>query len=217
MTFPALFGKYQKVVTVNKLKKSYSILSQLVIESQEANGLAVFNSNASIDSDFVKYFFYTYWLPYFNNPVVAEDRVTGIYPELYAFKTLRGEAVQTNVYTNYDYARVYFTTNDGTAYFVIFMHYDYEYDDDGNLVSQTAKYSSQQNVYVDLNGTKLPNVLGKDVFLFIVFFDGSIVKPYGYDKTDTQIQNNCSKTGQGYYCAAKIMRDGWHIKNDYPW
>lgn len=217
MTFPALLGKYQKVVTVNKLKKAYSIMSQLVIESQEANGAAVFNSNASIDTDFVKYFFNTYWLPYFNNPVVAEDKFTGIYPKLYAFKTLRGEDVQTNIFTSYSAARIYFTTNDGTAYFVIFMTYDYEYDDAGNLLSQTPKYSSTQRVYVDLNGTKLPNVLGKDVFLFNVFFDGNIVKPYGYDKTDTQIKNNCSKTGQGQYCAAKIMNDGWQIKKDYPW
>ena len=148
MTFPALFGKYQKVVTVNKLKKSYSILSQLVIESQEANGLAVFNSNASVDAETVKTFFNTYWLPYFNNPTVGKNEEYP-YSEQYPYKKLSGVSYGTVIFSNYNYARVYFTTNDGTSYFVMFMHWLYEYDDTGNIVSQTATYSSKQDVLVD--------------------------------------------------------------------
>ena len=216
MTFPALLGKYQKVVTVNQLKKAYSILSQLVIQSQEDNGAAVFDSNASVDAETVKTFFNTYWLPYFNNPTVGKEYEFP-YPEGNAYKKLNGETYSLGIRTVYGNARVYFTTNDGTSYFVHFMYWENKYDDDGNLVSQTAKYNSAQQVYVDLNGIKPPNVLGKDVFQFIVFFDDKVVRPYGYDKTDTYIKNNCSKAGEGICCAAKIMRDGWQIKRDYPW
>ena len=163
MTFPALLGKYQKVVTVNQLKKAYSILSQLVIQSQEDNGAAVFDSNASVDAETVKTFFNTYWLPYFNNPTVGKEYEFP-YPEGNAYKKFNGETYSLGIRTVYGNARVYFTTNDGTSYFVHFMYWENKYDDDGNLVSQTAKYNSAQQVYVDLNGIKPPNVLGKDVF-----------------------------------------------------
>jgi hypothetical protein len=71
------------------------------------------------------------------------------------------------------------------------------------------------NIYIDLNGSKPPNVYGKDFFIFTRTNTG--ILPYGYDKTEAQINNSCGKTGDGSYCAAKIMQDGWEIKDDYPW
>jgi hypothetical protein len=31
------------------------------------------------------------------------------------------------------------------------------------------------------------------------------------------INEDCSDSGIGNYCAAKIISDGWQIGKDYPW
>ena len=217
LTFPLLLGKYQKVVTVNQLKKAYTVLSQMVLLSQEHNGAASFDTNATVDSKVVEIFFNSYWLPYFNNPTVSKN-LSDPYPSHNPFCYLNKTIVDLGVLTQYSAGRIYFTTNDGTAYLVNMMDWKFEYDDGGNRISQTAMYGVQQNVWVDLNGINPPNILGKDVFRFVVFFDKNTVKPLGYNETTTEINNNCGKSQKrGDYCAAKIMNDGWQIKNDYPW
>ena len=40
--------------------------------------------------------------------------------------------------------------------------------------------------------------------------------PDGYSRSDDKVNQNCSTTGAGTYCAAKIVRDGWKINDDYP-
>ena len=216
MTFPILLGKYQKVVTVNQLKKAYSVLSQMVLLSQEHNGAANFDSYAMVDSGVVETFLNTYWLPYFNSPTVCKDGIFP-YPDGQPYKSISGVTQGMGVATQFASGRFYFTSNDGTAYFVNMMRWEEVFDDDGNQLPSIAKYSSQQDVYVDLNGIKEPNTYGKDVFKFVVFFDESTVKPAGYNFAATVINNNCKISGVGDYCAAKIMNDGWQIKNDYPW
>ena len=56
MTLPSLIGKWQKKVTIANLKKSYTILSQLVLRSQEDNGPAFLASN-KVMPKLQRYFF----------------------------------------------------------------------------------------------------------------------------------------------------------------
>ena len=222
MTLPVLIGKYQKLVTETKLKKVYTVLSQLVIKSQEENGPAYFSTSEEIDPDVIKNFFNTYWKPYFNSPTVSRENRNpfnnGQSVDSYkAYTNLNNKPLDISIYTTYGAGRVYFTTNDGTDYFLIMTRWINEYDDDGNRIPTTYNYASTQNVYADLNGVKPPNIIGKDVFMFIVDFDKNIVRANGYDKTTNEINRNCSLSGTGAYCAAKIMRDGWKIADDYPW
>ena len=216
MTLPTVVGKYKKQATISQLKKAYTVLSQMVLQAQEDNGGAYFSTSDTVNADATKKFFEQYWLPYFNNPTVSKS---GVYP--YGidsiFKTINGDKYGQSIFTSYSIGRIYFTTMDGTAYYINMMWWEDEYDDDGNKISATAKYSSSQRVYVDLNGIKPPNIIGKDVFVFQVFFDKNIVRPFGYDKTQAEINSNCSLNGSGAYCAAKIINDGWKMKKDYPW
>lgn len=214
MTMPILIGNYKKHVTVVQLKKAYTVLSQMVLRSQEDNGSAFF-SNSQVDAATTKNFFEQYWLPYFNNPVVSSENTYpyGVDSPFTGFNGQKGGGVKTA----YSVGRIYFTTADGTSYSVCIMYWDIVYDEDGKEISSTARYSSYQEVAVDLNGIKPPNIFGKDVFIFQVFFDKSIVKPLGYNKSVNQINANCNHTGYGNNCAAKIMNDGWEIKSDYPW
>ena len=216
MTMPMLIGKYKKQVTVTQLKKAYTVLSQMVLQAQEDNGPVYFSTSEQVDSAVAENFFKLYWLPYFNSPTVAQEG-TKPYGEIQPWTNLSGTKKETSIITQYSAGRLFFTTNDGTSYFVFMMEWYVEYDEDGNQVSQTPMYGTKQTVYVDLNGINPPNIMGRDVFVFIVFFDNNIVRPAGYDKTTDQINANCSHTGSGAYCAAKIMNDGWEIKADYPW
>ena len=152
-----------------------------------------------------------------NGPVISRTGVNP-YGDSLPYKHLNGVGASTvGVYTYYGNGRVYFTTNDGVGYFIHMMDWEHEYDDDGNLVSQTPKYNTRQDVYIDVNGVNAPNTLGKDVFRFVVNFDDSVVRPLGYDRTESEINNNCSHDGSGIYCASKIINDGWQMKKDYPW
>ena len=216
MTLPSVIAKYQKQQTIAKLKKAYSTLGQLVLRSQEDNGPAAFSTSDTVDAEVVKNFLNTYWFPYLNGPVISKE---GVYPYGIgnAYLYLNGQSINVSIITRYSAGRVYFTTNDGLGYFIRMMDWDVEYDDDGNVVSATPKYSARQSVYIDVNGVNAPNTLGKDVFRFVVNFDDSVVRPLGYDRTESEINSNCKLSGTGDYCAAKLINDGWQMKKDYPW
>lgn len=219
MTMPALIGSAKKRETVSKLQKSYNVLSQLVIRAQEDNGPVSFPSG-NLSADVTETFFKLYWIPYFTSPSVVpdgqffktEDGRTG-----FIYKTRAGEVYDFGIGTFYSQGRIAITGLDGITYYINIMKWKFIYDEDGNKVSQIAQYNTSQMVMVDINGPKNPNMLGKDVFMFIVNFDNSTVRPQCYDWSSSAIAANCSKNGPGACCAAKIIADGWEIKDDYPW
>ena len=219
MTMPALIGSAKKRETVSKLQKSYNVLSQLVIRAQEDNGPVSFPSG-NMSADVVETFFKLYWIPYFTSPSIIPD---GQFFETedgrtrYIYKTRAGKVFDTGIGTFYSQGRITVTGLDGITYYIDIINWKFIYDDDGNKVSQIAQYGTFQRVLVDINGPKNPNMLGKDVFKFIVNFDNSTVRPECYDLSSSAIAASCSKNGNGFCCAAKIMADGWEIKDDYPW
>ena len=218
MTLPNLVKNYQKKITVTKLQKAYSVLSQMVLKSFADNGAAsdYLTSGETLSSSEMQKFFQTYWLPYFNSPVVAANGKT-FYDTTTPHTNLLGSTNGTFIITNYSTGRILFQTSDGIIYFIILVKWVYEYDDEGNIIKSTATYSTETSVYVDINGTKGPNRYGKDVFIFKIDFDDNQVYPYGEYSTYSSITSNCSTKSTGTYCAAKIKRDGWQIKEDYPW
>lgn len=106
-------------------------------------------------------------------------------------------------------------------------------------------YPNTQHNYIwlfaDINGFKKPNRIGRDVFVFDIYkwYDNKYrLKLWGemynkdYLSKDPQIpedeyeSNNgyyeCNKNNKhghysGFYCGAVIQKDGWQIKDDYPW
>ena len=59
---------------------------------------------------------------------------------------------------------------------------------------------------------KFPNTIGKDIFIY-VFAENGLV-PAGNDMTREEIDENCSASGNGYFCAAKIMRNNWQFSDE---
>ena len=60
---------------------------------------------------------------------------------------------------------------------------------------------------VDVNGSKGPNQIGRDIFVFNGPKTGNyVVTPYGMENP-----NDCATDKDGYTCAAKIIQDGWKM------
>ncbi len=75
--------------------------------------------------------------------------------------------------------------------------------------------SPVNHIYVDLNASKEPNIVGKDLFVFTRTDKGIV--PYCYLETANTIKQNCSKNSDGFCCSARLALDGWEIKDNYPW
>jgi len=218
MTLPTLIAKHQKKVTVTKLKKAYTTLAQVIQKSYADNGSALeyLPAGEEISADVTENFFNTYYLPYFKTPSVIKGHNTNFNngcdtPTIGRYKLLNNTCYNVYILTSFSDGRIFFSANDGMTYFVISKT---EKTIDGQL---KYLYDSNHFVYVDINGFTKPNQLGKDIFLFTIDWSNNIVRPYGYNMDITQINQNCSKTGEGSSCAAKIIADGWEIKDDYPW
>lgn len=170
-------------------------------------------SSSVVNANTTKEFFATHWLPYFNSPIIANT--TFYNNKTIPFKSLKGYPFAINIFTSYSNGRILFSTQDSTIYFVNVI--TWLYDKNGNNTG-VAVYNDIAIVLVDIKGEKEPNIIGKDAFWFRVDFNKNIVQPYCYNNSMGDINDSCSKIrGDGYCCAAKIIKDGWQIKDDYPW
>ena len=211
LTIPNLIASYQKKQTVVKLKKVYAVLNQIARSSSDEYGDAAtfLTANSTVNEKTTQEFFERYWFPYLNSPTIIKNSSH--------FYDLKGVDLGFSVATSYAAGRAYLMTMDGICYFVMIMQW---VKDNNNNNNQIAVYSTSQTVYVNLNGTKPPNTLGKDIFTFKINFDDNNALPMCSTYTKSQISYNCSKSGgnnAGSCCAEKIKRDGWTIAPDYPW
>ena len=216
MTIPTLINNYQKKVTVAKLQKVHAVLNQIARMAVVDNSIKAFTSGQEVSEEKTKEFFDTFWFQYLKSPRVSEGAVLP-YKIIYPYKYLNDTKVDVAIYTTYTAGRVFFTTSDGMSYLITTSTTQNFYDEAGNVIETKFYYNSTVNVYVDLNGTSGPNTIGKDVFRLVVDFDKGSTYPLGYNKSLTEINNNCKTDELGTMCLAKIIRDGWQIKDDYPW
>ena len=203
ITVPTLIVKYQKEQTVIRLKKAYSTIAQTTQKAIADNGpITTWEVNNATFAD-------KYLVPYLN---VARncrfDRTTsGCNPKHAPLND------QSNLqdYSNSNYI---FYLSDGTIVIV-------------NAVNESGgrKYA---NISFDINGMKKPNVSGKDIFSFRyeIYWANSPTQTGKFFPTDFSFDRNsalnypnwgCNKNASGTYCATVIMKDGWQIKDDYPW
>ena len=153
-------------------------------------------------------YFNQYWRPYFANIQTYNNAKELGYESNACWKNINGQEIGWEVASNN--TRILFSFLDGT---VVFYPRN-TIDGEGNPVYQTSGY-----FYVDINGSKKPNVIGKDVFIFSVI-DNDNIKPYCYNYSKEYINQHCKKniSDRNFNCCtAKVMNDGWQFKSDYPW
>lgn len=204
MTIPNLITNYQKHVTVTKLQKAISVLNQAYKLSYDDVGEPSVSESFKMGSEL---YFNHYWAPYLKTAIICttykQCRYKNNNPWFYPNKTT------VNMGVVVPERRTTFYTSDGFLY-VIFIA----------MGSSTTESGEEQNgsVVVDINGAEGPNVFGRDVFyLTRVAKDGGGIQPLGYTYSNDIIDENCNKSGRGFYCAEKIRRAGWKIEKDYPW
>ena len=218
LTLPTLIKHYQQHETVNRLKQTYSILSNAVRMSETENGLLesweIPNRGWGANTyTYGKIFFEQYLKPYIK---VAKE-----------CKYLSNECWADNYQrANGENATSYFPADKNYSYTVILSN--------GTVIGFYPRDTFCE-IYIDLNGKKGPNKLGKDFFDIIISktarndaygsFSKSGVYMYGQGIRRTGLAMPagyyaCSKTATtlaGLYCGALIMHDGWKIDKNYPW
>jgi hypothetical protein len=189
---PALIANYQKQVTVTQLKKGVAMVSQAVSLSSVHEDTDYQVGQATCGNITPQIFADTYVKPYFKTLQICTE------PGDYC-------GYKSNRYKNLDGV-----TNDqsgqtfGNGQVVLAKMTD------GSTMMFVIKYGGvncTDDVYIDINGAKEPNLIGKDVFSFGYRGTGLV---YGKGS------GTCTKS-TSLRCAHKIMEDGWEIKEDYPW
>ena len=209
MTMPSLIANYRSKVAVTQLKKMYSIMSQAMLFTVQKDGdYSSLYEVQDKNNQSIQNWYNTNLKPYlkitnecFNKAGCWADTGT---------KTLNGgtpswDKNAVGIGSNI----VVFNTIDGYA-----VSLD-AYDDDGSYWGVTVPNKQYVAMYVDVNVKIRPNVIGKDTFVFVFSERGFV--PAGKDKTDNQVNADCSKTGNGYFCFEKIMRNGWKIDKENLW
>lgn len=212
MTLPSLIGKYQKKVTVERLKKAYSVLSQAIEMSV-------------VDHEEVKYwnfelstqeFMDTYLIPYLQK-VASEDKASDYFSNTYALAdgtTIQGWMFKNQAPENHDI----------TTFFQIKV--DINGEQKPNQLGRDKfifyLFPIKSGWFNGGEGNIAKNVPGPGLYP-----DG-----YGYDRERLKDDGwrGCNKSSQdkspsgadvirnaGAFCTALIMMDGWEIADDYKW
>lgn len=181
LTMPSLIQKHKEMETVIKLKKAYSAISQ-------AYTTILFEDNINT----VQYEYDSLIMMEKFNKHLKFQKVCGY--DRGCFPDVTYEQVQGGAYVNWERDnkdRTRAIMNDGTL--IMFNH--------------NTNYIFAQ-IYVDINGFKGPNQLGKDFFYIYLTPDGKIT-PGGAPSLDGLVgrnvfKENCIKNG-GYGCAAWVI------------
>ena len=194
-----LIGNYRKQEAVSRLKKAYTNINQALKSSETENGnWEYWDINNISGPDYVN----KYWAKYFKHIKICITYSDCGFSEMHPYKFMNNEeSTYTVAAPN---RRIAFITSDGIIYTINFAS-----GPDGNLTRGNG-------VYIDINGPKGPNIYGKDFFSFSLI-EGKGIVPAGYNARNPTLNLNCSTSGKGDACAAKIMRDGWQMAKDYPY
>lgn len=156
-------------------------------------------------------FYNKYFLPYVKtidqSKKISSKAIKDIYPN--GIKKPNGE--------------VFISNTSGMPIFIL---------QDGTVMSPAYVAMGNGKIYathlwVDINGGKKPNVIGKDVFWFTLPLAKGVLAPSGLyelywktgEITKTYSRNECLANckSDATECAALIYLDGWNIKDDYPY
>ena len=186
VTMPLVIKNHQKQVTVTKLKKIYSTLNQAMQNSIAENGDAInwVDTNQTLNYNNMKAYFDKYWAPYIKVAKYCDSASTCGYKA--GPKGYYGGSLPMGMFGA---ARIGFIDPNG-AYF-LFRN------------SNQSKMGYYQNIFVDINGPKGPNLMGKDWFVLDINLDKN--------KVTATNQNGCYTTGVWSGCAYLIIQNGWKI------
>ena len=225
MTMPVLINKYRKIVIANQFKKNYAVF-QTVLQK----GMSDYGAFGEWPC------FYDIW-GRFN---VYPDKFTEIIAE--SLKTAHKKSGSQTGWKNFamcDANTSYiamdgnvlkagtldpswekeatFYLPDGSCWYFKTIDDDSYRDHPLSYMAKNSGNNPMMEMYIDVNSSKNgPNILGIDLFVFWINYNGKISLYKNYDP------NNCSTKpgknyGGGYSCTGRLIQDGFVFKEDYPW
>ncbi len=187
MTIPSLMYRHKQITTINKVKNFYSKMNNLMVHVIQNNTELKYlehtdwNTNVKKSSEEL----WSYFKPYLS---VAKDCGTTANSDCISsgFYKLNGQ-----YHFNYNTAAYYkMKLKDGGSMWV------------GGSRGQDACSDTDAGttnvcgfIYYDVNGTKAPNAIGRDVFLFLV--KSNEIVPVQ--------RSDCNKNTTGFGCANYIL------------
>lgn len=199
ITIPMVITKYQKIVSVNKLKKMYNQIQQ-VFEMAKADNfdyVSLFNTDEYVDFiekeiypkfNGAKYF-------YSSNAYHAISLCNAPRANSYSWRKNVKQNVTSGGFPSQ--ASPSIKTNDGAC--IVF-------------------WSNEPKITVDVDGfNKGKNTFGDDTFMFEFDTNNGKLVPHGFKQSKSNIMNNCpdipGSSAGGHYCATRIiLYDNWQIK-----
>lgn len=214
-----LIVNHQKTVTVNRLKSEYSKFSSLINRSVGDNGNI---------AD---------WIDEFNNISNLSEK-SKLLTEKYIIPYIDGGG---KTFKQYEYGTVWsLGRKEGIfGYYVSGKPYRIK----NGTVFNISIYHDRLYLLLDIDNKIKDNIVGKDVFLFVVSPKKNRLEAAGNGLSREVLTGknkgrwcfppeceatewlsgaeSCNKNNtdrySGSYCSALIMQDGWQIKDDYPW
>ncbi len=216
MAIPSLIEKHQKHVALNRLKKAYSVLTQTIKRAEYESGVSI--RNWAEWEQGTEEVLKVYFLPYLDGAKVYPTQDQWRYAMCYDSESTLQNAKTANR-VQYLWLDKVHISDPFAAKVTASIKLK-----DGTCIGLDKYPYSKGVIFIDVNGSNnKPNVAGKDLFIFDIDGKGSVV-PKGYDwtqekLTDKNTRSSCNKEALygGMVCAAKIIADGWQIKDDYPW
>ena len=200
MTMPSLIQNYQEKATVTKLKKCYSLVSQAyvsILNDEGGSDTLQAGDDLEMMEKFGKYLKYQ----------KTCGRNKGCFPNV-TYKSVTGNGYSKWEDYTTDRSRAILT--DGTL--IMFNK---------SVITENENYIYAQ-IYVDINGFKGPNQLGRDFFYFYINPEKIVpagAKALEEKNEDQKFTKNCIQQN-GYACAAWVIynenMDYLHCK-DLSW
>ena len=215
LTLPALIATYEKQVTVNRLKKVYNQLNQVLLDVKSDYGdLQILAKKPSefVPNTIAKYYNGVKVYPkgdYMLSMCYEETSYIGS-------KNPAKKALYAGVDKNGKSSGYISTPFSGDTVSIKLL--------DGvcigfNQFVDNSKLYPETTIFVDVNGSdKKPNRLGRDLFFFTYDAKSETIRPSGwnidgadclYTSTDIMLRGSC--------CSNQIIKDGWKISKDYLW
>lgn len=202
ITIPSLMTKLSDIRNAAILKEDYSILQQVMRRAyNDGADATIAGDNAVV----MKKWYETYFQPYMTVAHVCFG-TKGCWSEQKS-KYLNGgnwaDANKDGLGVGIGHNPLCFVLSNGSNICIDdFGRPEQVWDALGVRTSGAA-----MALYIDVNGNKAPNMLGKDIFVAASSEDHFV--PAGNSKTREEISKDCSKTGKGMYCLWVVKNSGW--------
>ena len=214
MTLPSLVGKYQKKVTVERLKKVYTVLSQAVLMSvKDHEAIEYWNFELSSQE-----FMDTYLKPYFQN-IASEITSSDTAKNSKKYALADGTTFSGWMFKNPNPAN-----HDITTFYR--LEVDINGEQKPNLAGRDIFYyyifPIKSNFFNGGQGNIAYKVPGPGLYPDGYGYDRERLKTDGWRGCDKRPGDETPDGGvnneqAGAFCTALIMLDGWEIADDYRW